>query len=124
MTTQHALHETFGIHAMESHRSWPASPTAGGTGSCCFATTTAVALPSSRQDDVPGGRYDSFVKGRQLKVAGYEGKVVAVDCSTDAVVASADTPEELMRIVRHKHLENTMIVRVPRADEPLRVGLG
>jgi hypothetical protein len=64
------------------------------------------------------------VEGRQLRVAGYEGKVVAVDRSTDAVVASADTPEDLMRIVRSLHLENAMIVRVPRTGEPLRVGLG
>jgi hypothetical protein len=64
------------------------------------------------------------MEGRLLKVAGYEGKVVAVDRTTDAVVASADTPEELMVVVRQRHLENTMIVRVPRADEPLRVGLG
>ncbi len=50
--------------------------------------------------------------------------MVAVDRSTDAVVASADTPEDLMRIVRSQHLENAMIVRVPRTGEPLRVGLG
>ena len=64
------------------------------------------------------------MEGRQLEVAGYEGMVVAVDRSTDAVVAAAETPEELMKIVRDRHLENTMIVRVPRAGEPLRVGLG
>lgn len=64
------------------------------------------------------------MKGRQLKVEGYEGMVVAVDRSTDAVVASAATPQELMMIVRNRHLENTMIVRVPHEGDPLRVGLG
>ena len=57
-------------------------------------------------------------------VAGYEGKVVAVDRATDTVVAAGDTLEELIELVRREHLENTMVVRVPRADEPLRVGLG
>jgi len=65
-----------------------------------------------------------IVEGRQLKVAGYEGMLVAVDRSSDAVVAAAETPEELIRIVRDKQLQNTMIVRVPRVGEPLRVGLG
>ena len=64
------------------------------------------------------------VEGRQLKVAGYEGKVVAVDRTTDTVVAAGDTLEELIELVRREQLENTMVVRVPRADEPLRVGLG
>ena len=43
---------------------------------------------------------------------------------TDRVVASADTPQEVMRLVAAKGLRNTAIVRVPRADEHLRVGLG
>ena len=64
------------------------------------------------------------VEGRQLKVAGYEGKVVAVDRATDTVVAAGDTLEDVFAIVRREHLEKTMVVRVPRADEPLRVGLG
>ena len=64
------------------------------------------------------------VEGRQLKVAGYEGKVVAVDRETGTVVASADTPQELMSVLRLHHFANTMIIRVPGVDEPLRVGLG
>ena len=64
------------------------------------------------------------MEGHQLKVAGYEGKVVAVDRSTDTVVAAGDTLEELIELVRREHLENTMVVRVPHADEPLRVELG
>ena len=66
----------------------------------------------------------AVVTGRQLNVEGYEGKVVAIDRVSDEVVAAADTPEELMAIIRSRHLVNTMVVRVPRVDEPLRVGLG
>ena len=64
------------------------------------------------------------MEGRRLHVEGYEGKVVAIDRATDVVVASADTPQDLMRVVRAKGLQDTMIVRIPRVDEPLRVGLG
>ena len=64
------------------------------------------------------------MEGRHLHVEGYEGKVVAVDRVTDDVVAFADTPAALMRIVRQRQLRNTMIFRVPGLDEPLRVGLG
>jgi hypothetical protein len=64
------------------------------------------------------------VKGHQLHVEGYEGKVVAIDRVSDDVVAAADTPEELMAIIRSQHLVNTMVIRIPRLDEPLRVGLG
>ena len=64
------------------------------------------------------------MEGRRLHVEGYEGKVVAIDRFTDRVVASADTPQGVMRLVAAKGLRNTAIVRVPRADEPLRVGLG
>ena len=64
------------------------------------------------------------MEGRRLHVEGYEGKVVAIDRVTDRVVASADTPQEVMRLVAANGLRNTAILRVPRADEPLRVGLG
>jgi hypothetical protein len=61
---------------------------------------------------------------RVLHLAGFEGKAVAVDQETNEVVASADTPQELLRIIREHGLCNTMILRAPRIDEPLRVGLG
>jgi len=64
------------------------------------------------------------MSGRVLHVEGYEGKVVAVDLASDDVVASADTPEELMALLHEGNLTHAAIVRVPRADEPLRVGLG
>ena len=62
--------------------------------------------------------------GQRLHVEGYEGMVVAIDRVTNDVVAAAETPQELMRIVRSRGLQHTMIMRVPRVDEPLRVGLG
>ena len=61
---------------------------------------------------------------RVLHLEGFEGKAVAVDQETNEVVASADTPQELLRIIRQRGLRNTMILRAPRIDEPLRVGLG
>lgn len=61
---------------------------------------------------------------RVLHLEGFEGKAVAVDRDTDEVVASADTPQELLRIIRERGLRNTMILRAQRVDEPLRVGLG
>jgi hypothetical protein len=64
------------------------------------------------------------VKGRRLHVERYEGKVVAIDRDSDDVVAAADTPEELMAIIRSRQLVNAMVIRVARVDEPLRVGLG
>lgn len=41
------------------------------------------------------------MSGRVLHVAGYEGKVVAVDHVTDDVVASADTPRSSRRSCMH-----------------------
>ena len=64
------------------------------------------------------------MSGRVLHVEGFEGKVVAIDLATDDVVASADTPEELLAVLHDRGLSHAAIVRVPRADEPLRVGLG
>ncbi len=64
------------------------------------------------------------MEGRKLHVEGYEGKVVAIDRATDRVVASAETPQEVMRLVADQGLRNTAIFRVLRIGEPLRVGLG
>jgi hypothetical protein len=61
---------------------------------------------------------------RVLHVEGFEGKVVAIDMATDEVVASADTFALLTAEIDDRGLRNTMILRVPGPDEPLRVGLG
>ena len=62
--------------------------------------------------------------GRVLHIEGYEGKVVAIDMATDLVVASADSFPELTAEIDRAGLRNTMILRVPLPEEPLRVGLG
>ena len=59
-----------------------------------------------------------------MSVEGFEGKFVAINMTTDEVVASADDPRTLAHIIRDLHLENVMTVGVPPIDEPLRVGLG
>ena len=64
------------------------------------------------------------MSGRVLHVDGFEGKVVAIDMSTDHVVASANSFKELTTEIDRLDLRNTMILRVPNFDEPLRVGLG
>ena len=64
------------------------------------------------------------MSGRVLHVDGFEGKVVAISLESNEVVASADTPQELMGIVRRDHIENAIVLRVPKLDSPLRVGLG
>ncbi len=64
------------------------------------------------------------MQGRVLHVEGFEGKVVAIDMTTDHVVASANSFEELMLIVRSLGISDAMVLRVPEVDAPLRVGLG
>lgn len=61
---------------------------------------------------------------RVLHVDGFEGKVVAIDMVTNSVVASADSFEQLTVKIDEQGIRNTMILRVPGPDEPLRVGLG
>ena len=65
-----------------------------------------------------------MIAGRVLHVEGHEGKAVALDPLSGEVVAFADTPQELVRIVRERGLVSVTIVGVPEFDEPLRVGLG
>jgi hypothetical protein len=61
---------------------------------------------------------------RVLHIEGFEGKVVAIDMVTDHVVAAADTFKHLTEEIDRLGLRNTMILRVPLPDAPLRVGLG
>ena len=65
-----------------------------------------------------------MMAGRVLHVEGYEGKVVAIDMVTDHVVPSADSFPELTAEIDRLGIQNTMILRVPGREEPLRVGLG
>lgn len=61
---------------------------------------------------------------RRPNLAPYAGKFVALSVPGDTVVASADTPEELFRLLDEKPVGPVTIMRAPRLDEPVYVGLG
>jgi hypothetical protein len=63
------------------------------------------------------------MKARAPDLAPYAGRYVALDLTTDAVVADAATLLELANIIRERAL-HASIVRAPREDEPVLVGLG
>lgn len=60
---------------------------------------------------------------RRPDLSGYPGKYVALDLETDEVLADAATMIEIIDIVRSRGLKAS-IVRAPREDEPVLVGLG
>jgi hypothetical protein len=60
---------------------------------------------------------------RRPDLTGFAGRYVAIDVASDAVLADAATFTELVAIVRSEGLKAT-IVRAPRTDEPVVVGLG
>jgi hypothetical protein len=63
------------------------------------------------------------VEVRRPNLADYAGRYVALDLDSDEVLADADTMLALIAIVREQGLRAS-IVRVPRDDEPVLVGLG
>jgi hypothetical protein len=60
---------------------------------------------------------------RRPELEEYAGRFVALDLESDQVVADAETFAELAVIVRRSGLRAS-IVRAPRLDEPLLIGLG
>ena len=60
---------------------------------------------------------------RYFHLERYPGKFVAIDMATDEVVLTADTPEELHELIQKRGLRNVAVIRAPREDEPLFVGL-
>ena len=60
---------------------------------------------------------------RRPDLSKYPGRYVALDLVSDEVLADAPTLLELIEIVRSRNLK-TSIVRAPREDEPVLVGLG
>ena len=60
---------------------------------------------------------------RRPNLASYAGRYVALDLDSDNVLADAATLLELVAIVRARGLRAS-IVRAPRDDEPVLVGLG
>ena len=63
------------------------------------------------------------VTARRPDLAPFAGRYVALDLETDDVLADAATLVELVKIVRERALQ-VSIMRSPREDEPVLVGLG
>ena len=63
------------------------------------------------------------MKVRRPELSKFAGCYVALDVGTDAVLADAETLVDLVTIIRERNLRST-IVRSPRDDEPVLVGLG
>ena len=68
-------------------------------------------------------RYNHEVEPRHPDLARFAGRYVALDLATDEVLADAATLLDLVQIVRDRDL-HASIVRAPRDDEPVLVGLG
>lgn len=77
-----------------------------------------------RNGDSSASRAHDGPPGLAATLAGYPGKFVAVDRSTNEARAVADTAEELVTEVRRRGLRGVAIVRAPMPDEPQLVGLG
>jgi hypothetical protein len=63
------------------------------------------------------------MKARWLDLTPFVGQYVALDLDTDEVLADAATMSELIDIIRERGLKAS-IIRAPREDEPVLVGLG
>jgi hypothetical protein len=63
------------------------------------------------------------VEVRRPDLSKYAGRYVALDLATDVVLADAATMLDLVKIIRGRRLRAS-IVRAPRDDEPVLVGLG
>ena len=70
-----------------------------------------------------GRRYDDGLTARRPDVSRFPGRYVALDLDTDEVLADAATLPALAAIIRTRGLPGS-IVRAPRDDEPVVVGLG
>jgi hypothetical protein len=57
-------------------------------------------------------------------LAAYAGQFVALSVPGDEVVAAADSPVELFRLLDERGAGHVTIMRAPRLDEPVYVGLG
>ena len=68
------------------------------------------------------GRMETM-KARHPNLLDYPGRFVAIDDATDRVVADAAGLIELWDLIRDRNLK-VSIMRAPREDEPVLVGLG
>ncbi|HUP69315.1 MAG TPA: hypothetical protein VM142_05805 [Acidimicrobiales bacterium] len=60
---------------------------------------------------------------RNFHLERYPGMYVAIDMASDEVVLTASTPEELHEQIKVTGLRNVAVMRAPREDEPLFVGM-
>ena len=65
-----------------------------------------------------------MTRTRRAHLAAYAGKFVALSVPDDVVVASGATPQELFALLDQLDLGRVTIMRAPRMDEPVYVGLG
>jgi hypothetical protein len=63
------------------------------------------------------------MKARHPNLSDFPGRYVAIDDATDRVVADAATLVDLWDLIKDRDL-NVSIMRAPREDEPVLVGLG
>jgi hypothetical protein len=61
---------------------------------------------------------------RRPDLAAHAGKFVALSVPGDEVVAWADTPAELFALLDERSVGQVTIMRAPKLDEPVYVGLG
>jgi hypothetical protein len=61
---------------------------------------------------------------RRPDLAEHAGRFVALSVPGDEVVAVADTPAELFRVLDERRIGRVTIMRAPKLDEPVYVGLG
>ena len=71
----------------------------------------------------PGRCHCVVSSTRRPDLGRYAGKYVALLVPTDLVVASADSPDELFRILAELDTAPVTIMRAPRLDEPVCLGL-
>ena len=83
---------------------------------CCLVGPGAGPSPG-------GGGSLVGVSVRRPDLSRFPGRYVALDLDTDEVLADAATLPELAAMVRARELRAS-IVRAPRDDEPVLVGLG
>jgi hypothetical protein len=61
---------------------------------------------------------------RTAEISQFQGRWVALDRASDAVVADAADLQALYCVIEKQHLADIVIQRVPARDEPLFIGLG
>lgn len=61
---------------------------------------------------------------RRPDLSRHAGRFVALRMGSDEVVADAASLDELVALIRSKHIADVSIMRAPRVGEPVHVGFG